>query len=30
MLLMGVLLFTDRMTLITVYLNSITPEWLRY
>ena len=30
MLLMGVLLVTDRMTLITVYLNSITPEWLRY
>ena len=30
MLLMGVLLFTDQMTKITVWLNSITPEWLKF
>jgi len=30
MILMGVLLFTDRMTYITIWLNSITPEWLKF
>lgn len=30
MLLMGVLLFTDQMTQITIWLNSITPEWLKF
>ncbi|UVI32267.1 cytochrome c biogenesis CcdA family protein [Paenibacillus spongiae] len=30
MLLMGVLLFTDQMTRITVWLNSITPDWLKF
>ncbi|WP_339279865.1 cytochrome c biogenesis protein CcdA [Paenibacillus sp. FSL W8-1187] len=30
MLVMGVLLFTDRMYIITVYLNSITPDWLKF
>lgn len=30
MLLMGVLLFTDRMTDITIWLNSITPAWMKY
>jgi len=29
MLVMGVLLFTNKMTQITIWLNSITPEWLR-
>jgi cytochrome c-type biogenesis protein len=28
MLLMGFLLFTDQMTRITIWLNSITPKWL--
>jgi len=28
MLLMGVLLFTDQMTRITIWLNSITPQWM--
>ncbi|WP_027093788.1 cytochrome c biogenesis CcdA family protein [Cohnella thermotolerans] len=30
MILMGVLLFTDRMTYITIWLNRITPEWLKF
>lgn len=30
MIIMGVLLFTDRMTYITIYLQSITPEWLKF
>jgi cytochrome c-type biogenesis protein len=30
MIVMGVLLFTDRMTYITIWLNSITPEWLKF
>lgn len=30
MILMGLLLFTDRMTYITIYLQSITPEWLKF
>lgn len=30
MLLMGILLFTDQMTKITIWLNSITPEWLKF
>lgn len=30
MLVMGVLLFTDRMTYITIWLNSITPEWMLF
>ncbi|GGD70352.1 cytochrome c biogenesis CcdA family protein [Paenibacillus nasutitermitis] len=30
MLLMGVLLFTDQMTRITIWLNGITPEWLKF
>ncbi len=30
MVLMGILLFTDQMTRITIYLNSITPEWLKF
>ncbi|WP_127534493.1 cytochrome c biogenesis CcdA family protein [Paenibacillus kobensis] len=29
MLLMGVLLFTDRMTKITIWLNMLTPEWMK-
>ncbi|WP_308639019.1 cytochrome c biogenesis CcdA family protein [Paenibacillus silvisoli] len=30
MLLMGILLFTDKMTQITIWLNSITPDWLKF
>jgi len=30
MILMGILLFTDRMTYITIWLNQITPEWLKF
>ncbi|MFD0670554.1 cytochrome c biogenesis CcdA family protein [Cohnella sp. GCM10027633] len=30
MIVMGVLLFTDRMTSITVWLNSVTPAWLTF
>ncbi|ASS65017.1 MULTISPECIES: cytochrome c biogenesis protein CcdA [unclassified Paenibacillus] len=30
MLVMGVLLFTNKMSVITIYLNGITPEWLRF
>jgi cytochrome c-type biogenesis protein len=30
MIVMGVLLFTDRMTSITIWLQSITPEWLKF
>lgn len=30
MIVMGILLFTDRMTSITVWLNSHTPEWLKF
>lgn len=30
MIVMGILLFTDRMTAITVYLNGITPDWLTF
>jgi len=30
MLLMGVLLFTNKMTQITIWLQSITPEWLKF
>jgi len=30
MILMGVLLFTDRMTNITIWLQGITPEWLKF
>ncbi|MFB9325357.1 cytochrome c biogenesis CcdA family protein [Paenibacillus aurantiacus] len=30
MILMGFLLFTDQMTQITIYLNGITPEWLKF
>jgi cytochrome c-type biogenesis protein len=30
MIVMAILLYTDRMTLITKWLNSITPEWLRF
>ncbi|PWW05679.1 cytochrome c biogenesis protein CcdA [Paenibacillus cellulosilyticus] len=30
MLLMGILLFTDRMTKITIWLNMLTPEWLKF
>lgn len=30
MLLMGLLLFTDRMTTITIWLNSITPEFMKF
>jgi cytochrome c-type biogenesis protein len=30
MILMGILLFTDRMTSITIWLQSITPEWLKF
>ncbi|MBB6692991.1 cytochrome c biogenesis protein CcdA [Cohnella xylanilytica] len=30
MILMGILLFTDRMTYITIWLNRITPEWLKF
>jgi cytochrome c-type biogenesis protein len=30
MILMGVLLFTDRMIIITIWLQSITPQWLKF
>lgn len=30
MILMGILLFTDQMTKITIWLNMITPEWLKF
>ena len=30
MIVMGILLFTDQMTKITIYLNQITPEWLKF
>ncbi len=30
MILMGILLFTDQMTKITIWLNTITPEWLKF
>ncbi|MBP1999416.1 cytochrome c-type biogenesis protein [Paenibacillus shirakamiensis] len=30
MLLMGVLLFTNRMTYITIWLQQVTPEWLKF
>lgn len=30
MILMGILLFTDQMTKITVWLNLITPDWLKF
>ncbi|MBB6675259.1 cytochrome c biogenesis CcdA family protein [Cohnella nanjingensis] len=30
MVVMGVLLFTDRMTYVTIWLNSITPNWLKF
>ncbi|MFC3800138.1 cytochrome c biogenesis CcdA family protein [Cohnella sp. GCM10012308] len=30
MILMGILLFTDRMTAITIWLNRITPDWLLF
>jgi cytochrome c-type biogenesis protein len=30
MILMGILLFTDQMTKITIWLNVITPEWLAF
>ena len=30
MILMGVLLFTDRMYVITIWLQGITPEWLKF
>ncbi|MFC5701077.1 cytochrome c biogenesis CcdA family protein [Cohnella faecalis] len=30
MIVMGILLFTDRMIDITIYLQSITPEWLKF
>lgn len=30
MLLMGILLFTDQMTKITIFLQSVTPEWLKF
>lgn len=30
MILMGILLFTDQMTQITIWLNLITPEWLKF
>lgn len=30
MVIMGILLFTNQMTEITIYLNSITPEWLMF
>ncbi|WP_040713103.1 cytochrome c biogenesis CcdA family protein [Paenibacillus curdlanolyticus] len=29
MILMGILLFTDRMTQITIWLNMITPDWMK-
>ncbi|MNN12531.1 Cytochrome C biogenesis protein transmembrane region [compost metagenome] len=30
MVLMGILLFTNRMTYITIWLQSITPDWLKF
>jgi cytochrome c-type biogenesis protein len=27
---MGVLLFTDKMTSITIWFNSVTPDWLKF
>ncbi len=30
MIVMGILLFTDQMTQITIWLNMITPEWLKF
>ncbi|URN94278.1 MAG: cytochrome c biogenesis protein CcdA [Candidatus Pristimantibacillus lignocellulolyticus] len=30
MILMGILLFTDQMTKITIWLNMITPDWLKF
>ncbi|QAY68406.1 cytochrome c biogenesis CcdA family protein [Paenibacillus protaetiae] len=30
MILMGILLFTDRMTSITIWLNTTTPDWLKF
>lgn len=30
MILMGILLFTDQMTKITIWLNIITPEWMKF
>ncbi|MEK3881573.1 cytochrome c biogenesis protein CcdA [Paenibacillus sp. PL2-23] len=30
MILMGILLFTDQMTKITIWLNLITPEWMKF
>ncbi|RUS48045.1 cytochrome c biogenesis CcdA family protein [Cohnella sp. AR92] len=30
MIVMGILLFTDRMTSITIWLNGITPDWLKF
>jgi cytochrome c-type biogenesis protein len=30
MIVMGILLFTDRMTFITIWLQGITPEWLKF
>lgn len=30
MILMGILLFTDQMTNITIWLNGITPDWLKF
>lgn len=30
MIIMGILLFTDRMTKITVWLNMMTPDWLKF
>lgn len=30
MVLLGIMLFTDQMTRITIYLNSITPEWMKF
>jgi cytochrome c-type biogenesis protein len=30
MILMGILLFTDQMYKITIWLQGITPEWLKF
>lgn len=30
MIIMGILLYTEKMTQITIWLNAITPEWLRF
>lgn len=30
MILMGIMLFTDQMTQITIWLNGLTPEWLKF